>query len=142
MRTVEAMDWRSLRAAVNESFFSASWRWRFFRITNHQTKNTTRPIAATPPMTPPTMAPVLLPPESDGWEPPVEMHFVVAHSSQVCVFMVHVEPSGQAGHAGAEVSHCLQRLKRERAGEKSESMGSRSMMKDKSHQSRSTAGNV
>jgi hypothetical protein len=86
-----------------------------------------RAMAATPPITPPAIAPVSVPPESEGLEP-VETHFVVAHSSQLGAVMVHIDPSGQAGQAGDVVSHCLQRLKRERAGEKAESMGSRSMM--------------
>lgn len=128
VRTVEAMDWRSLRFAANEPFFSASWRSRrFFRMTNHHTKNTMRAMAATPPITPPAMAPVSLPPEFEGLEP-VEMHFVVAHSSQLGAVIEHIDPSGHAGQAGDVVSHCLQRLKRERAGEKAESTGSRSMM--------------
>lgn len=128
MRTVEAMDWRSLRAPANEPFFSASWRsWRFFRMTNHHIKNTMRAMAATPPITPPAMAPVSVPPEVGGLVL-VATHFVVAHSSQLGAVMVHIDPSGHEGQAGDVVPHCLQRLKRERAGEKAESMGSRSMM--------------
>jgi hypothetical protein len=41
--------------------------------------------------------------------------------------MVQVEPSGHDGQVGEESPHALQRLKRERAGEKAESIGS-SMM--------------
>jgi hypothetical protein len=74
------------------------------------------------------MAPASLPPE-DGWEPPVpvEIHFVVAHWSQVWVVMVQIEPSGHDGQVGEESPHGTQRLKRERDGEKAESIGS-SMM--------------
>lgn len=49
--------------------------------------------------------------------------------------MVHIVPAGHAGQVGAEEPHCLQRLKREREGEKPASdakargsMGSRSMV--------------
>jgi hypothetical protein len=45
------------------------------------------------------MAPVSLPPESEGLEP-VETHFVVAHSSQLGAVMVHIDPSGHEGQAG------------------------------------------
>lgn len=122
------MDRRSLRAAANEPFFSASWRSRrFFRMMNHHIKNTTMAMAATPPTTPPAIAPVSVPPEFEG-AAPVETHLVVAHASQLGAVMVHIDPSGHAGQAGDVVSHCLQRLKTERAGEKAESMGSKDMV--------------
>lgn len=64
----------------------------------------------------------------------VDTHFVVEQLSQVWAVIVQVWPSGQAGQVGTE-SHDLQRLKREREGEKPSmgekeegSTGLRSMM--------------
>lgn len=73
-------------------------------------------------MTPPAMAPALVPPPSDEWDDlelllPLEVwiHLVVAHWSQDRLTMVQVKPSSQAGQGGAEVSHLTQRLKMDRA---------------------------
>lgn len=142
MRTVDAMDWVDLRSdrwAAKALLFSSSAlrSARRGRTTNHQIRNRMAARASRPPTTPPAIAPTLGPLDGCGWPVlvPSDIHLVVAQESQVWLVMVHIVPAGHAGQVGAEVPHCLQRLKRERAGEKPASgakargsRGSRSMV--------------
>ena len=96
VRTVDAMelvDLRSSRAAANSLFFSVPSWLRRFRITNHQIRKRRIAIAATPPTTPPAMAPTLVPPpESLGADEllPFSIHLVSEQVSQVWLVIVQI----------------------------------------------------
>jgi hypothetical protein len=92
---------------------------------NFHTQNTTMAMNATPPITPPTMAPMLGP---LSFELVLDSEPDVAALTQVAFEQVlqpspncceHTSSDLQDGHVGAVSGHVVQRLKRELAGEKS-----------------------
>ena len=71
------------------------------------------PTAASPPITPPAIAPALVPPppdelssESDELLVDVLTHCIVAHSVQDWAVITHFVPDGQS-HEGDSCGHCL-----------------------------------
>lgn len=79
---------------------------------NFHTSQVMITITATPPTTPPAIAPVTGAPPlleelglADGLLPPIFVHSVLAHSSQDAVINEQLSSGAQAGHGGLSDSH-------------------------------------
>lgn len=99
VNTVDAIEFLPCGAPLDVffswlSFDSLRAMLRFFRMKNHHTKKVTMAINAIPPMTPPAIAPALLPPPLDGAGcgllTDVLMHFVDAQAVQDWLIIVQV----------------------------------------------------